>query len=240
MAAKGKNMKRLFMAAVAAAALSSLFVHKAAAETEFNWTGIYVGAFAGYGWGHSNWDSVYPSVYNFDDSINPRGGFFGGLIGYNWQVAPNWVLGLEADGAIANMVESKGGPGDYYALYRATIESKINSLGTVRARVAYTWGREMFYVTGGWAWSHNGNTMIYPPTNKVDNPSATHLGWTAGAGLEHALSRNWVVKAEYLFMNFGSKDYLYPTAFCANPASNCVFHTDLNIQTLRLGLNYRF
>jgi len=31
-------------------------------------------------------------------SQNVNGGVFGGQIGYNWQVDPRWVLGLEADG----------------------------------------------------------------------------------------------------------------------------------------------
>ena len=150
------------------------------------------------------------------------------------------MLGLEVDGAIANLVESKGGPGAYFTLYNATIRDKIDSFGTIRARAGYTSGMEMLYVTGGWAWLNNTNTLNYPPLNISDNTSATHNGWAVGAGWEHAINRNWSVKAEYLYMSFGSKDYLYPTAFCAVPFSSCAFHTSMNIQTVKLGVNFKF
>jgi outer membrane immunogenic protein len=238
---RGALMKKFFVTCIAAAAFcgAPAFAAPPAAPI-FNWSGFYVGAFGGYGWGHSNWHTDYVSPNNFDDSLNPRGAFFGGLIGYNWQAAPNWVLGIEADGAIANLVDSHRGPGDYATLYNATIKDDVGSFGTVRSRAGYTWGMEMFYVTGGWAWLQNKNTLNYPPTTTVNHSSATHSGWAVGAGWEHAFDRNWSVKAEYLYMGFGSKDYLYPTAFCAVPFSSCAFHTSMNIQTVKLGVNYRF
>ena len=33
----------------------------------------------------------------------------------------------------------------------------------------------------------------------------TQVGWTAGAGLEYALTDNWSVRAEYDYLGFGSK-----------------------------------
>ena len=46
----------------------------------YNWTGFYVGINGGYGWGTSDW-SVPPW-----DEHKPKGGLFGGTIGYNYQV----------------------------------------------------------------------------------------------------------------------------------------------------------
>ncbi|TGV14248.1 outer membrane beta-barrel protein, partial [Mesorhizobium sp. M4B.F.Ca.ET.143.01.1.1] len=34
----------------------------------------------------------------------------------------------------------------------------------------------------------------------------TLVGWTAGAGIEHAFSKNWTLKAEYLFVDLGKVD----------------------------------
>ena len=96
-------MKRSFFAGLAltaaviaapasAADLPRSMPYKAPAYvTAYNWTGFYIGAHAGYGWGASN---------GFDLS----GGFVGGQIGYNWQAAGSpWVFGVEADSAWADL-----------------------------------------------------------------------------------------------------------------------------------------
>lgn len=67
----------------------------------FNWTGFYVGAHFGYGWGNTNWTFLAGP-----DTLNPPprpNGVFGGLqLGYNFQIN-NIVLGLEADAALAGL-----------------------------------------------------------------------------------------------------------------------------------------
>ena len=46
----------------------------------YNWTGFYLGANAGYGWGHSDeFAAVFGTRANFDIS----GGLAGGQVGYN-------------------------------------------------------------------------------------------------------------------------------------------------------------
>src|SRR6202158_2011747 len=55
----------------------------------YNWTGFYIGANGGYGWGSTNWSALGS---NFD----VKGGLFGGQVGYNWQFG-QFVYGLEAD-----------------------------------------------------------------------------------------------------------------------------------------------
>ena len=59
--------------------------------------------------------------------------------------------------------------------------------------------------------------------------SGTHAGWTVGAGAEMALTPNWSVKAEYLYLSFAERSFT-------------VTGTDngLNNNLLRFGVNYRF
>jgi outer membrane immunogenic protein len=59
----------------------------------YNWTGFYIGAMGGYG--QTN-----------NQSPNLKGGFAGGTIGGNWQIA-NIVLGAEAEGAWSNIGASQ-------------------------------------------------------------------------------------------------------------------------------------
>ena len=57
----------------------------------YNWSGFYVGAMGGYGWG--------------TDAGN--GGFGGGTVGYNWQFpGSQFVFGIEVDAAGASIKDS--------------------------------------------------------------------------------------------------------------------------------------
>ena len=53
----------------------------------YNWTGFYIGANGGGGFGYSKWDTT--------NSFNPTGGVAGGTLGYNYQIGAA-VLGVAA------------------------------------------------------------------------------------------------------------------------------------------------
>src|SRR3974390_2849365 len=68
---------------------------KAPRAVPFDWTGFYVGIQGGFGLG--NGDHTRPG---FDSgTYSPQGGLAGGTVGYNWQYAGKWVVGLEGDAA---------------------------------------------------------------------------------------------------------------------------------------------
>ena len=59
----------------------------------YNWSGFYIGAMGGYGWGSGDSDG--------------SGGFGGGTIGYNWQFpGSQFVFGIEVDAAGASIKDS--------------------------------------------------------------------------------------------------------------------------------------
>ncbi len=70
----------------------------------WTWTGFYVGGSAGAAAGTATFsDPLGPSV--FGDKVNTTALLAGLQVGYNWQVAPRWVLGLQAD---ASYLDSNG------------------------------------------------------------------------------------------------------------------------------------
>ncbi|HWP14628.1 MAG TPA: outer membrane beta-barrel protein, partial [Xanthobacteraceae bacterium] len=119
----------------------------------YNWNGFYVGANLGYQWGSvTNWGGASPSGISG-----------GGQIGYNFQVHPNWVLGLEADiqGSAAE---------DTFAAYKFSNPW----FGTVRGRAGYAMNNVLFYVTGGLA--YGGGRVEFAGLSE----SPSHFGWTFG------------------------------------------------------------
>src|ERR1700716_3172556 len=71
-------------------------IYKAPAAIVWDWTGFYVGGNVGYSWAKRG-NSGFASTGS--PSVN---GALGGLQdGYNWQLNPTWVGGLEGDFQIA-------------------------------------------------------------------------------------------------------------------------------------------
>ena len=97
----------------------------------------------------------------------------------------------------------------------------------------------MLYVKGGVAWTQddfgldcgNGCTAI-------STPSQTRSGWTVGAGIEYAFTRDWSGKIEYDFMDFGTRR---SGAFACSGACNNLFDFDLRqqVSVIKAGINYR-
>jgi outer membrane immunogenic protein len=80
--------------------------------------------------------------------------------------------------------------------------------GTARARAGWVPTQKvLLYATGGLAYGGINSDYVSGINGNVltaANVSTTRLGWTVGAGAEAALDSRWSIKAEYLYMDFGS------------------------------------
>jgi outer membrane immunogenic protein len=158
-------------------------VYKAVPAPVFNWTGFYVGAHIGYGWGDALIDGF---------AAEPAGIFGGAQIGYNWQAhGSRWVFGIEADISASDINDTIVGP----------TTTTLDYFGTVRARLGYAQDRALFYITGGFAYGSNSVTALLGTDDQF------HTGWTVGAGLEWAFAQRWSAKVEYLYVDLGSELY---------------------------------
>jgi outer membrane immunogenic protein len=208
---------------------------------EISWTGFYIGAHAGYGFGQADTEVTplpvgrAPAAISLDPDEN---GFFGGIqAGYNHQFS-SFVLGLETDFSGSTIDGSRTGDG---AGYLATVHQDIDWLGTFRGRVGFTpTCRLLLYATGGLAYGDVHDTGITITASQYPGSrSEVQLGWTAGAGAEFALNKRWSLKFEYLYYDLGDK------SVTANPvAPNPPFQTRYNWETMAHtvngGLNFHF
>jgi outer membrane immunogenic protein len=84
---------------------------------------------------------------------------------------------------------------------------KTDWLFTARPRLGWANNNWLWYATGGLAVTElkYGNTFTdtYSPAFETGSISKTKVGWTVGGGGEFALSNNWTVRAEYLYVDFG-------------------------------------
>jgi outer membrane immunogenic protein len=192
-----------------------------APQVVYNWTGFYIGGHVG-------------GAFAGDSSLQGSDGrFMGGVQGgFDYQFAPNWVMGVEAQ------YSWLGGGNNSGVLFPGGILVKANSdqLGSITGRVGYTWGPALLYAKGGYAWRDNNNIAV--SFAGIPQPFTTdgghRDGYTVGAGLEYMFAPNWSAKVEYQYYNFGS------TSFTSGPADIVGTRFRDDEQTVKAGLNYRF
>ena len=232
-------MKKILLATVALVALGATVPALAAdlgarpaytkapvmAAPIYNWTGFYIGGHIGGAFGN---DTTFNGLVV---GGNNDARFLGGLqAGADYQVAPNWVLGIEGQYSwLGNSNRGAVFPNGYVFNYDQ------RAIGSVTGRVGYTWGPAMLYVKGGYAYSDNRETLWLAGVPQAFTFDKGHRdGWTVGAGLEYMFAQNWSAKAEYQYYDFGRSTFVTPAVLV--PFGS--FRNDEH--TVKVGLNYRF
>jgi outer membrane immunogenic protein len=150
-----------------------------------------------------------------------QSGFIGGgQAGYNWQTGA-FVFGVETDFDGTTLSRSRSVIGPTFVepifglndFFTANGSVKLDWLGSTRGRVGYTYfdNRLLIYGTGGVA--YGGASSRLDAFDAVDGfsfstsgGSSSRVGWTAGGGVEYAFTNNWIIGAEYLYYNLGSRN----------------------------------
>lgn len=195
----------------------------------FTWTGFYIGLQAGGLWGNTDavsgpFGGPNNQSYGYDFS-----GFVGGAhVGYNFQIAPNFIAGIEGDFEGTSVDDTGVGTLGF------THNTQIDWLGSIRGRLGYAWDTTMIYATGGWAFGRVDITKaVAPGAAAFATYSDTRSGWTLGAGVEHAFTPNWTARLEYRYTDLGSDDF-------ASAAVNSQDSSDVTFHALRAGITYKF
>lgn len=188
----------------------------------YNWAGLYMGIFTGYGWGEH---TRHIDTLGFSNSYDSSGGLIGGLVGFNWQFFPSWVLGVEGDVAWTNVRGDDGRVGG------TLDETLFNWVNTARGRIGFAWNNVLIFGTAGAAYADLRHTNDRPP---IDQFSNNNFGWAIGGGIEYAFPSNWSARIEYRYYDFGS----YTRSAPANGVRP--YSVDNTLQTVTVGMSYHF
>jgi outer membrane immunogenic protein len=215
-----------------------------------NWTGFYLGINGG--GGVLNGDIMDPECWTCASTTLHTGfGTFGAQAGYNWQLS-SFVVGLEGDLNWASANKSTG-----YALddgrSAGTATLKMDAFGSIRARGGLAVGPTFIYVTAGPAWGHFNSSVVLgdqarpPVLVGTASDSEWRFGIAAGAGVEYMLTNNWIVRGEYLYLDFLDAQQ---TINFVNRNNGCFIGGLSNVpckesfantaSVMRVGLSYKF
>lgn len=208
----------VMLASVHAAQAADLYIPEepVAIVDGLDWSGAYIGASVGM-------QGVRVFVPN-QGALEGFGVVVGGFAGYNAQV-DNTVFGVEADLEYSSFSGSRNCTNPTW-----TCASYINAQGSLRGRVGYAVEALLFYATGGVAIANFGGST----TNAfgVSYPdSSVRVGWTAGAGVEAAVSENLFGRVEYRYTNLGARDMNFDVAYPG---------VDVQTHAIRVGVGYKF
>lgn len=280
-------MRKTLIAAAVAVTLAGMparaadMAFKVAPAAGHDWTGFYVGVNAGYGRSDPNnritgdvFDGagslLLNSVFNVDGIdfntfplSNTMSGALGGVqAGFNWQLGPRWVAGVETDIQLSALKGSATvAPGGVVGL-SLSWSQQIDWFSTLRGRLGYELTDELLvFATGGLAYGEtkasasiaaSGIGTTFPPgfATVLTCPggsvclagarSGVSAGWAAGGGLEYAAWRNVTVKLEYLHVDLGSQNVLMVVQAPSTGNATTTARFENAFDLVRGGVNLRF
>ncbi len=158
-----------------------------------DWSGIYLGLNGGYGW--SRIDTGRGADVRVDGWLG------GGHAGIQGQF-DRWVVGLEASYSAGELdgrrtIDGGGAP--------LRIDASISDLLLVTGRLGYAWNDRLAYVKAGYASADAELSTTF--LGQTTTARSRLDGWTAGFGIERAITPNISIGLEYNYVDLGSKTF---------------------------------
>jgi outer membrane immunogenic protein len=264
----------LFTLALVGSAVAADMPIKAPPAPTNTWTGFYLGVDVGgiHGFGTADGFRQTGDANNpgclfgcFDPVVfhENQWGIIGGAYGgYNWQIDPSFVLGVEADFSKASL---SNGPSQLYLTFGGLplpgcdintpgtchgllMGQNLSWIATARARLGYTIGSMMAYVTGGGAMASEEFSGVvagagFRTFSIATSANYVNPGWVAGGGLELMATANWLLRLEYLHYALNSGRTVSVACTLCGPGflsgTGNFSWTNASLDVIRAGLSYK-
>jgi outer membrane immunogenic protein len=166
----------------------------------YDWSGVYIGASGGYGWG--DYDYIFTQAAGTPNvGSDLEGWLAGGQLGYNFQ-SGMFVFGAVADISWSDIEGNSLCPNPAF-----TCDADVEWLGTVRGNLGVAFDRILVYASGGFAYGGMERESINTGTGDTLRQERTHVGWTAGGGVGFGVSDRFTVGAEALWVDLDEETY---------------------------------
>ena len=149
-----------------------------------NWSGPYVGAYGSYVWNSTKLTRGAWSA----DGIGGDGAGGGGIIGYDYQIAPVGVVGVEADIGVQG---TRATLTDYITPISATLAERWGFAFRARAGALIS-PTTLMFATAGY-----GQNAMKLSVNGIDY-SKDFSGLQVGGGIESYVAEHTTARIEYL------------------------------------------
>ena len=197
----------------------------------YGWTGFYGGVNLGYSWGKLTNEFNVVGAGTFTESQKMNGIIGGFQWGYNWQFG-NWVLGTESDFMFTDQRGST-----LYCAGACLASHRLPWVGTGRTRLGVlATPNILLYATGGVAYGQVRSDYTFAGLGTLSFRD-TRVGWTAGAGIEGMVAPNWLLRAEYLYVDLGN-DRITQTDVTG--ATVLTLNRRVNDSIARVAVSYKF
>jgi outer membrane immunogenic protein len=146
-----------------------------------SWNGLYIGGALGAGAANAKVQFT-GTTPNSIDGIGIPGIFPTAMVGYDWRIAPRWVLGMEGEVA----------PGI------STADFQVDWTAALRGRVGYLLTpATMIYGSAGWVTTGVRTTSVI--SDVITIPSQRVNALEVGGGVETAITNHWLARFDYQF-----------------------------------------
>ena len=204
----------------------------------YDWSGAYVGVFAGGIFTEGHYDTTEICVVGpppgpcgtYDPEMSGNGWQAGLLAGVNYQM-DDFVFGIEGDWSFGGETAQNREPAERTKL-------DFDNVATLRARAGIAFDRTLIYATAGAAFLDTTFSSDDAPMGSGLSISDSKwiTGWVAGGGIEHAFADSITGRLEYLYLALPDTSYDLQNAAVAGRVDQ---HWD-NAHLVRAALTYNF
>jgi outer membrane immunogenic protein len=165
------------------------------------------------------------------------GPFAGTFVGGNYQFN-RLVLGIEGDWQWSNLTGNNQSLAPLSATGALpagpfTVSTTTKDYGSIRGRLGVAFDRFLLFGTAGWAVGNPSTAFALTGAAPFITTGGSSTGWTAGAGVEYAITNTILGRIEYRYTN------LEGLGFMNAPTDSADAGTRAPISDFRVGIAYR-